>query len=93
MRLVRQPGATRITFGLHCALQWWDTYLANTAPRIVRVGCPTPPLLVWTDGAHETEGIVLRSCGAVLYDPRDGALQVFGFRVAETTKALWQDRS
>ena len=78
----RQPGATRLTPDIRRALGWWLTFLDCVVPRLVKVGPADAPPLVWTDGAHEPGEAMPTSCGAVLYDPRDGALLCFGFEIA-----------
>ena len=84
----RQPGATRPTPDIRRALGWWLTFLDCAVPRLVKVGPAEAPLLVWTDGAHEPGEAMPTSCGAVLYDPRDGALLCFGFEIAEAVRSV-----
>ena len=86
----REPGATRLTPELRRALGWWWAFLENAVPRQVRVGPAAPPLLVWTDGAHELLDEFPTTCGAVLYDPADGALLYFGFVVQDDVREVWQ---
>ena len=89
----RQPGATRITPELRGALEWWREFLGSAVPRTVSVNPPEPPLLMWIDGAHEPDDAVPTSCGAVFFDPRDAALEVFGLEIGSEIKALWQAAS
>ena len=89
-RRSREHGATRITVDIDAALTWWDSFLRLSEPRSITVGGADPPLLIWTDGAHEEDGEAPTSCGAVLFDPADRALLYFGCAIDEELRSLWQ---
>eukprot|EP00972_Heterocapsa_arctica_P045112 6660573-Heterocapsa_arctica.AAC.1 len=57
------------------ALQWWLAHLRHSPPRVIRVGGFGDHVTIFTDGACEPGQV---SVGAVLFDPRDGAILYFG---------------
>ena len=70
---------------LEWALRWWLDQVANARHRRIPVGCQRRPVLLFTDGSCEEEGIgaICAGYGVVLFDPEDGLLQVFGGRIDE----------
>lgn len=72
-------------------LQWWKIYLCEAPPRhICMEEAFDPPLHLWTDGwqSSMTQPITL-GMGAVLYDPKDGALLYFGAEISEGIVGQW----
>eukprot|EP00972_Heterocapsa_arctica_P015226 2243042-Heterocapsa_arctica.AAC.1 len=67
------------------ALQWWLAHLRHSPPRIIRVGGFGDHVTIFTDGACEQRV----SVGAVLFDPRDGAILYFGRVVPEWVAKAW----
>ena len=61
------------------AITWWRAFLSEAAPRILRLGSPAPPVLLFGDGACE---VGIHGVGAVLHDPDQGIHEVFGFNLA-----------
>jgi hypothetical protein len=57
---------------------------------MVSPGFQGKPLLRFSDGACEYVNLVRKlSCGAVLYDPRDNMLLMFGFEVPQALGDVW----
>lgn len=71
-------------------IDWLCTWLLSARPRQISPKFLGPPILLFSDGACEYLGSErLVTCGALLYDPRDGALLFFGFRVNQYLEAEW----
>ena len=67
---------------LRWALGWWRSHVADAKPRRISTGLQRPCVHLFTDGScdpgpqHATG--IRSGYGAVLYDPEDGALGMFG---------------
>jgi hypothetical protein len=71
-------------------LHWLVAWLDYAPPRLVSPGFQGKPLLLFSDGACEYVNMDRKlSCGAVLYDPRDNALLMFGFEVPQALGDVW----
>ena len=65
-------------------LHWLVNWLDYAPPRMVSPDFQGKPLLLFSDGACEYVNLVRKlSCGAVLYDPRDNMLLMFGFEIPQ----------
>ena len=66
----------RIKQDLSVALDWWMKAVSERAkPRTIQVGDLRPPILIFTDGAHEEEGT---GYGGVMIDPLTNEVAGFG---------------
>ena len=83
LRRSRQQGAMRVTPEIRWAVGWWIRFLDHSKPRTVTVDSHLLPLLVWTDGAFEQDSATPATCGAVMLDPVDGALECFGLIIED----------
>ena len=90
-RRAREHGASRLDESLRWALHWWRRFFVAATPRIVKLGPPVPPVLLWTDGAHEETSDSPTTCGALLIDQISGAVKCFGFVVPEGVRKAWQE--
>ena len=72
---------------LRWALQWWTRHIKKAKPRIVRTGKQKKPVYTFTDGSCEPSQTsktgVEAGYGAVLFDPEDQTLEMFGGQVSE----------
>ena len=72
-------------------IDWLCDWLVNSPPRQISPKFKGPPLLLFSDGACEfpenKDRVV--TCGALLFDPRDGGLLYFGFRINRTLELEW----
>ena len=89
-RRAREHGALRLDDKLRWAITWWRDYFASAKPRLVFVGRPLPPVLVWTDGAHEEDSLTPTTCGAFLVDKLKGVKECFGIPVPEAIREAWK---
>ena len=55
--------------------EWWVGFLANATPRHLPTRRPRAPLVIFSDGACEAGRV---SFGATMYDPEDGAMDMWG---------------
>ena len=71
-------------------IDWLCTWLQSSLPRQISPKFVGPPLLLFSDGACEyMQESRLVTCGAFLFDPRDGAQLFFGLRVNPSLEAEW----
>ena len=89
-RRAREHGAIRVDGRLKWALEWWRSFFDSATPRVVKLGEPVPPVLVWTDGAHEEDSQSPTTCGALLLDQRCGELRCFGVAVPAAVREAWK---
>ena len=89
-RRAREHGAIRVDGRLRWALQWWRKFFDAATPRLVKLGAPVPPVLVWTDGAHEEGSSTPTTCGALMLDQTYGAMKCFGVVVPDAVREAWQ---
>ncbi|CAE8637616.1 unnamed protein product [Polarella glacialis] len=76
---------------IEVAFSWLCDVLCCAVPRrVVCVGA-APPLVVLTDGACEGACFENVTCGGVLLDPVDGAVEFFGFVVNPAILAEWTE--
>ena len=77
---------------LRWALQWWVEHIENAKPRIVRTGRQRRPVYIFTDGSCDLDPTrpcgVSAGYGAVMYDPEDGAVELFGGDVSDELMEL-----
>ncbi|CAE8589824.1 unnamed protein product [Polarella glacialis] len=78
-----------ITDEIDSAFSWLCEVLCSAVPRRVVCVGSLPPLLVLTDGACEGVCFELVTCGGVMFDPVDGALEFFGFEVEPRILSEW----
>ena len=82
--LLNKHGGGRIRPDLDTALGWWEEAVCRRSkPRKVKVGDGKPPILIFTDGAHETEAA---GYGGIMIDPLSGEVAGFGRNMGETMK-------
>ena len=79
--LVEEPLKEVIKQALYC--------LVNSKPRVVSAWSGRLPLILFTDGACEENGLCV-SHGATLYDPEDGTAIMFGDYVPENWVTKWR---
>jgi len=74
------------------ALRWWKKHVAEAKPRTVRVGKQRSPLYVFTDGSCDPDRSkqvgVKAGYRVVMFDPEDGALELFGCEVSDDLMRL-----
>eukprot|EP00971_Amphidinium_carterae_P342693 6482092-Amphidinium_carterae.1 len=86
------PGGATLEDEDFMNLEWIAGWLEGLSPRLVSPGHDDPPVLLFTDGACESEGHHIQaSFGAVLFDRRDGSRWVFGGSVNESLKREWSE--
>ena len=66
----------------------WRQFYCSAGLRVVRVGRPLAPVLLWTDGAHEETALCPTTCGAVLLDQVNGVLECFGVAVPAEVRVV-----
>ena len=72
------------------ALHWLVNWLDYAPARMISPNFQGEPLLLFSDGACEyVNSSRSISCGATLYDPRDGALLFFGFEIPQSLGDVW----
>jgi hypothetical protein len=72
------------------ALHWLVNWLDYAPARMISPSFQGKPLLLFSDGACEyVNSSRSISCGATLYDPRDGALLFFGFEIPQGLGDIW----
>jgi hypothetical protein len=82
-------GVTAITPEIEEALAWLCNTLLTAAPRRIICQGTRPPLIVFSDGACEGVLFEVVSCGAVLFDPHDSAIEFFGLLVSKAIHDEW----
>ena len=71
-------------------ISWLDSWLASAVPRQITSRYVGNPVLVFSDGACEYESAKrVVTMGALMYDPRDQALEYFGIEVVSSLQELW----
>ena len=83
-------GAREVTEEDLEALLFWTEFLASAPPRTILFNDPTPPILIWTDGAEEDAGV---SVAGVVWDRASGLKEFFGGPVEDDVVVRWQERS
>ena len=77
---------------LRSALVWLSDFLSASAPRKVYFGVARKPVVIFTDGAYEdvlSGGTA--TCGGVMWDPQDRALEFFGAAADRATLEAWRE--
>ena len=69
-------------------LAWLKEYLPAAKPRVVEVGRAEAPVIVFTDGAAETEGVTVGGVIFVMGSPPE----FFGEKVPEELVTEWRRR-
>lgn len=73
-------------------ITWLCEWVSNVLPRSISPKFEGPPLLLFTDGACEFKGPSrILTFGALLYDPRDGALLYYGDSVIPQLELEWSE--
>ncbi len=83
----RAGGSKYLGQDLRWALRWWIDHMENAKPRVIRVGKRRKPVYIFTDGScdpcEDNASGVKAGYGAVMYDPEDDALELFGAEIGE----------
>ena len=71
-------------------IDWLCQWLRTAPPRPISSRFSGPPVLLFSDGACEYESSErIVTCGALLFDPRDQAIQFFGFKINQDLHDEW----
>ena len=88
-------GPSRLDVDLKWALRWWKEHIVGAKPRIVRTGKRRRPVYIFTDGSCDPCDMsrfgLKAGYGAVMYDPEDGALELFGGQVSDDLMDILSD--
>jgi hypothetical protein len=85
------PPKSAMTEELERSLRWVVKHLAGAESRKVHLtGVVKPPILVFTDGACEGDLFSDVTCGAIIFDPGDHAVEHFGMRVDDEVVQRWK---
>eukprot|EP00971_Amphidinium_carterae_P281758 5593346-Amphidinium_carterae.1 len=86
------PGRSSLDESDVVNLSWIVRWLDCVTPRMISPGHGDAIVLLFTDGACESEGSHIEaSFGAILFDGRDGSRWVFGDQVNESLKNEWSE--
>lgn len=75
--------------GLRATLEWVREELPKMPARKVTTSPGEPPVLLFTDGACEFEGVMKVTVGAVLWDPSEDVIKYFGMAVDPHVLGEW----